>query len=243
MSRYTKVPNSIIRTPLLSSVEKVVWAYIASHHGGYSYTGQQASDALGIGRRTWCRSVDTLVSYGLVTVDKDQRGVNIYLAIVPEKDGSVVPKTTSKMAQGLRQNGTRTPINREDQLEKENDIKEISPKEYDFDSLLASPWAETMQMTMGITEAGLRKALMDSVAYCVTEGHKLTEANIKHYAYTSVRYRRKDYQSKSSYEWRSKDGRRWYSWGSSSFLIPDEAPPRPSMRHHWDSDMLAWVES
>ena len=245
-SRYTKVPHSIIRTPLLSSAEKVVWVFIAGHRSGYSYTGQQASESIGISRRTWCRAVETLVSYGLLRVEKGKNGVNSYVAEQPSDDDSVVPKTIkpcAKITQGVSKNGTTTPINREDQREKENDIKEKSAKDIDIETFLAGSWAETMQMNMGIDQAGLRKALKESVAYCVTEGHELTDTNIKHYAYTAIKYHRKDYQRSSAYEWRSKDGKRWYTWGSATYEIPSTAPLRPSMMHQWDYTHGIWKKN
>lgn len=65
---FTKVPNAIIRSSVLSIAEKAVWCYIASMPDGYRYSVRSACMALHIGDKTWRRAIIKLEKLGLISV-------------------------------------------------------------------------------------------------------------------------------------------------------------------------------
>ena len=78
---FTKVPNSLIRSPMLSSVEKVVWCYIASMRDGHTYAVRSASEFLGINVKTWRQCVAELQRRGMVLVKTMPGKTNVYSAV------------------------------------------------------------------------------------------------------------------------------------------------------------------
>ena len=89
---FTKVPNSLIRTPMLSSVEKVVWCYIASMRDGYTYAVHSACEYLGINVKTWRQCVAELQRRGMVSVKMIPGKTNVYSA-VRDPSGWDLPST------------------------------------------------------------------------------------------------------------------------------------------------------
>ena len=65
---FTKVPNAIIRSSVLSIAEKAVWCYIASMPNGYRYSVRSACMTLHIGDKTWRRAIIKLEKLGLISV-------------------------------------------------------------------------------------------------------------------------------------------------------------------------------
>ena len=65
---FTKVPNAIIRSSVLSIAEKAVWCYIASMPDGYRYSVRSACMTLHIGDKTWRRAIIKLEKLGLISV-------------------------------------------------------------------------------------------------------------------------------------------------------------------------------
>lgn len=65
---FTKVPNAIIRSLILSIAEKAVWCYIASMPDGYRYSVRSACMTLHIGDKTWRRAIIKLEKLGLISV-------------------------------------------------------------------------------------------------------------------------------------------------------------------------------
>ena len=78
---FTKVPNSLIRSPMLSTVEKVVWCYIASMREGYTYSVRSACEYLGINVKTWRKCVAELQRRGMVSVKTMPGKANVYSAV------------------------------------------------------------------------------------------------------------------------------------------------------------------
>ena len=65
---FTKVPNAIIRSSVLSIAEKAVWCYIASMPDRYRYSVRSACMTLHIGDKTWRRAIIKLEKLGLISV-------------------------------------------------------------------------------------------------------------------------------------------------------------------------------
>lgn len=90
MDGYTRIPNDILRSPLLTPVEKVVWLLIASNQPGFAISTRTACAALGISNKTWYKAVDQLARRGLIQATRNGAGkVNAYTAILePSKWGT-----------------------------------------------------------------------------------------------------------------------------------------------------------
>ena len=65
---FTKVPNAIIRSSVLSIAEKAVWCYIASMPDRYRYSVRSACMVLHIGDKKWRRAIIKLEKLGLISV-------------------------------------------------------------------------------------------------------------------------------------------------------------------------------
>lgn len=78
---FTKVPNDLIRSPMLSPVEKTVWSYIASMRDGHTYAVRSACEILGINVKTWRKCVAELERRGMVSVKMILGKTNVYLAV------------------------------------------------------------------------------------------------------------------------------------------------------------------
>ena len=256
---WTKVPDSIVRDPGLGCAEKLVWIFIAGMNERYTYTIKDACEMLGFANRTWLSAVKKLEGKGLITVERVQGKGNRYSVVENLHKGCVkntqdvcknYTPSSVKITQGQCKNYT-TPVDysvdqgSREKENKENIIKENKEKNsqaYDLESLLQLHWAEIMKKNLGIDDTGLLRALRDSEAYCVTNGIELTEANLKKYAYTSIKMRRQDYMTKSQFENYGRNGERWYVWGCWEITIPPDAPPRPSGMHQWDRERCVWYK-
>lgn len=101
---FTIVPNTLIRSSALSSLEKVVWCYIASMRDGHKYTVRSACEALGINTKTWRRCVSKLQRRGMVSVKTTPGKTNVFSAIRDLSIWNLPP------AKGVGcSNGTPTP--------------------------------------------------------------------------------------------------------------------------------------
>jgi hypothetical protein len=78
---FTKVPNDLIRSPMLSPVEKTVWSYIASMRDGHTYAVRSACEILGINVKTWRKCVAELERRGMVSVKMILGKANVYSAV------------------------------------------------------------------------------------------------------------------------------------------------------------------
>lgn len=78
---FTKVPNDLIRSPMLSPVEKTVWSYIASMRDGHTYAVRSACEVLGINVKTWRKCVAELDRRGMVSVKTIPGKANVYSAV------------------------------------------------------------------------------------------------------------------------------------------------------------------
>ena len=78
---FTKVPNDLIRSPMLSPVEKTVWSYIASMRDGHTYAVRSACEVLGINVKTWRKCVVELERRGMVSVKTIPGKANVYSAV------------------------------------------------------------------------------------------------------------------------------------------------------------------
>lgn len=94
---FTKVPNAIIRSSVLSIAEKAVWCYIASMPDGYRYSVRSACMTLHIGDKTWRRAVIKLEKLGLISVKHMLGMKTVYKA---SKNALGWNLTTSKMTSG-----------------------------------------------------------------------------------------------------------------------------------------------
>lgn len=94
---FTKVPNAIIRSSVLSIAEKAVWCYIASMPDGYRYSVRSACMTLHIGDKTWRRAIIKLEKLGLISVRHLLGMKTVYQA---SKNALGWNLTTSKMTSG-----------------------------------------------------------------------------------------------------------------------------------------------
>ena len=94
---FTKVPNAIIRSSVLSIAEKAVWCYIASMPDGYRYSVRSACMTLHIGDKTWRLAVIKLEKLGLISVKHMLGMKTVYKA---SKNALGWNLTTSKMTSG-----------------------------------------------------------------------------------------------------------------------------------------------
>ena len=94
---FTKVPNAIIRSSVLSIAEKAVWCYMASMPDGYRYSVRSACMTLHIGDKTWRRAVIKLEKLGLISVKHMLGMKTVYKA---SKNALGWNLTTSKMTSG-----------------------------------------------------------------------------------------------------------------------------------------------
>ncbi len=77
---FTKVPNAIIRSSVLSITEKAVWCYIASMPDRYRYSVRSACMTLHIGDKTWRRAIIKLEKFGLISVRHKPGMTTVYEA-------------------------------------------------------------------------------------------------------------------------------------------------------------------
>ena len=88
---FTKIPNTLIRTPVLSSVEKVVWCYISSMRDGYKYPVRFICEVLHIKAKTWRQCVSELQRRGMVSVQIMRGHTNVYKAITDTSGWNLPP--------------------------------------------------------------------------------------------------------------------------------------------------------
>lgn len=77
---FTKIPNAIIRSSVLSITEKAVWCYIASMPDRYRYSVRSACMTLHIGDKTWRRAIIKLEKFGLISVRHKPGMTTVYEA-------------------------------------------------------------------------------------------------------------------------------------------------------------------
>ena len=94
---FTKVPNAIIRSSLLSIAEKAVWCYIASMPDGFRYSVRSACKTLHIGDKIWRRAIIKLEKLGLISVKHSLGMATVYEA---SKDAFEWNVTPSQMTSG-----------------------------------------------------------------------------------------------------------------------------------------------
>ena len=94
---FTKVPNAIIRSSLLSIAEKAVWCYIASMPNGYRYSVRSACKMLHIGDKIWRRAIIKLEKLGLISVKHTLGMATVYEV---SKDAFEWNVTPSQMTSG-----------------------------------------------------------------------------------------------------------------------------------------------
>jgi hypothetical protein len=94
---FTKVPNAIIRSSVLSIAEKAVWCYIASMPNGYRYSVRSACKTLHIGDKIWRRAIIKLEKLGLISVRHALGMATVYEA---SKDAFEWNVTPSQMTRG-----------------------------------------------------------------------------------------------------------------------------------------------
>ena len=153
---FTKVPNDLIRSPMLSPVEKTVWSYIASMRDGHTYAVRSACEVLGINVKTWRKCVAELDRRGMVSVKTIPGKANVYSAVrdpsvwnlplangVGYSSGPPVPRDPSPQPHGYL--GTHN--NKEDINKTINDdVREKLKKEVMIDANI-----ELACMSCGIT--------------------------------------------------------------------------------------------
>ena len=153
---FTKIPNTLIRTSVLSTLEKVVWCYIASMRDGYNYPVRFICEVLHIKAKTWRKCVSELQRRGMISVQIMRGHANVYKAIndpsvwnlplVPRvgySSGPPVPRAPSLQPQGY----LGTHYNKED-INKTiiDDVRERLKKEVMIDANI-----ELACMSCGIT--------------------------------------------------------------------------------------------
>ena len=75
MNGFTKIPNELMRNPLLSPTEKTVWGVIASMAPGFNPTIGQLCTMVQCHRDTWRAAVKRLERFGMVAVKHRPNGV------------------------------------------------------------------------------------------------------------------------------------------------------------------------
>ena len=210
---FTKVPNTLIRTPVLSSVEKVVWCYIASMRDGYHYPVRFVCEVLHIKAKTWRQCVFELQSRGMVSVQKMRGHTNVYKAItdpsgwnlpqVPRvgySNGPPVPRDPSPQSQ--EHQGTH--YNREDinNTNIDDDVREILKKEVMIDANI-----ELACMSCGITTEQYKQLAAMIIAEWQFQDLPNREWTKKHFM-NVMRYKADDLKRKSNgtYNQKSKSG-------------------------------------
>ena len=67
---YTLIPNSLSRSPDLTSRAKVVYIYLKSHRDGWNITTERVAEALGMSKETVVKAIQDLVDAGYVRREK-----------------------------------------------------------------------------------------------------------------------------------------------------------------------------
>jgi len=111
---FTKVPNAIIRSSVLSIAEKAVWCYIASMPDGYRYSVRSACMVLHIGDKKWRRAIIELEklnadagSFGLRT-EREPHGFSVVFSAVRTRSVPAMRKERHLPLGGASRNGVES---------------------------------------------------------------------------------------------------------------------------------------
>lgn len=82
---YTKIPNELMRNPMLSPTEKTVWGVIASTSDGYNPTIATYCAMVRCHFNTWRAVIRRLRGFGMVTVEHSGNRVRYIVVTEPSK--------------------------------------------------------------------------------------------------------------------------------------------------------------
>ena len=116
---------------------------------------------------------------------------------------------------------------------------EARPAEPEPEPATGGQWGEAMQKNFRINEEQLRDAIGRARLYCLSNGIEPTEANLRRYTLTELKFGSRDRAKASPHEGRDQQGR-FYIWGGYRYDVPPDAPPRPAPTALWDTDRHTW---
>ena len=101
MNGFTKIPNELMRNPLLSPTEKTVWGVIASMAPGFNPTIGQLCTMVQCHRDTWRAAVKRLERFGMVAVKHRPNGVT-YTVVEETSKWHITPREGMKNSHPMK---------------------------------------------------------------------------------------------------------------------------------------------